>query len=55
VEFSFKAGCPADSDCAAPPPGLPKLWGHSALFDPYNLPHWGPSLAREMKLMTGKG
>ncbi len=40
-------------DCAAPPPGLPKLWGHSALFDKYNLPHWGPALAREMKIMLG--
>jgi len=40
-------------DCANPPPGLPKLWGHSALFDKYNLPHWGPALAREMKVMTG--
>lgn len=41
-------------DCANPPAGLPKLWGHSALFDKYALPHWGPALARELKLMTGK-
>ncbi len=40
-------------DCANPPRGLPRLWGHSALFDKYNLPHWGPALAREMKIMIG--
>lgn len=41
-------------DCANPPDGLPKLWGHSALFDKYNLPHWGPALAAELRLMTGR-
>lgn len=41
-------------DCANPPAGLPKLWGHSALFDKYNLPHWGPALAAELRLMTGR-
>lgn len=41
-------------DCANPPARLPRLWGHSALFDKYNLPHWGPALAREMKLMTNE-
>lgn len=42
-------------DCAAPAEGLPALWGHSALFEPENLRAWGPALAREMQLMTGKG
>ncbi|GMV70091.1 MAG: hypothetical protein AMXMBFR76_25300 [Pseudomonadota bacterium] len=41
-------------DCANPPAALPRLWGHSALFDKYALQHWGPALARELKLMTGK-
>ncbi len=41
-------------DCAAPPDGLPKLWGHSALFEPENLRAWGAALAREMRLMTNK-
>lgn len=41
-------------NCANPPAGLPKLWGHSALFDKYNLPHWGPALAAELRLMTGR-
>lgn len=41
-------------NCAEPPDGLPKLWGHSALFDKYNLPHWGPALAAELRLMTGR-
>lgn len=41
-------------DCAAPPPWLPRLWGHSALFAPDALRRWGPALARELKIMTGK-
>ena len=41
-------------DCANPPDGLPRLWGHSALFEQAALAAWGPALAREMKLMTGK-
>lgn len=43
-------------NCAEPPDGLPKLWGHSALFEPAeNLRAWGPALAREMKVMLNKG
>lgn len=42
-------------DCANPPKGLPKLWGHSALFEPEKLLHWGPALAREMGVMVAKG
>lgn len=42
-------------DGANPPDGLPKLWGHSALFDDYCLPHWGPALARELFIMIGRG
>ena len=41
-------------NCAEPPDGLPKLWGHSALFEPETLPHWGPALAREMQVMLNK-
>ena len=43
-----------NADCANPPDGLPKLWGHSALFEPENLRAWGPALAREMSIMTKK-
>ena len=41
-------------DCANPPDGLPRLWGHSDLFEPGHIEEWGPALAREMKLMTGR-
>lgn len=41
-------------DCAVPPDGLPKLWGHSDLFEPDKLRVWGPALAREMKVMLNK-
>lgn len=44
-----------NADGANPPRGLPKLWGHSALFDDYCLPHWGPALARELSIMIGRG
>lgn len=40
-------------DCAlAPPSGLPRLWGHSALFTPEALPYWGPRLPMELRAMT---
>jgi hypothetical protein len=42
-------------DCATPPDGLPRLWGHSALWEPKeNERAWGPRLAREMLIMTNK-
>lgn len=39
-------------DCANPPDGLPRLWGHSDLFERGHLEHWGPALARELKIMV---
>ena len=41
-------------DCANPPDGLPRLWGHSDLFERGHLEHWGPALARELKIMVNK-
>lgn len=42
----------ANIDAADPPPGLPKLWGHSALFEPEAIKLWGPELARRLCEMT---
>jgi hypothetical protein len=39
-------------NAGTPPPGLPSLCGHSALFDPAALPYWGPHLARELRGMV---
>lgn len=39
-------------DAAKPPDGLPKLWGHSALFEPNAIQQWGTELARRMRDMT---
>lgn len=36
-------------DCANTP-GLPRVWGHSAIFLPQNLAAWGPHIARRMLL-----
>jgi pimeloyl-ACP methyl ester carboxylesterase len=36
-------------DAANPPLGLPRLWGHSALFEPANLTMWGMALAGVMR------
>ena len=38
-------------DAASPPEGLPKLWGHSDLFEPQHLPTWAPELAERMRAM----
>lgn len=38
-------------DAAVPPGDLPKLWGHSALFEAEALAQWGPALAGRMRAM----
>jgi hypothetical protein len=42
-------------DAGQPPPGLPSLHGHSALFEPHTLPYWGPHLAQQLRTMTADG
>lgn len=40
-------------DGANPPAGLPKLWGHSAMFETEALCAWGPYLTRELRAVSG--
>lgn len=51
--YSGKSPTVRNLDAANPPGGLPSLWGHSALFEPDNLPHWAHHLTREMRAMLG--
>lgn len=52
--YSGKTPTVRNIDGANPPVGLPRLWGHSALFEPDELAQWGPTLAREMRVMVGE-
>lgn len=51
--YSGKTPTVRNIDAARPPAGLPMLWGHSDLFEPDNLPHWGHYLAHELRAMLG--
>lgn len=41
-------------DCASPSDGLPRLWGHSDLFEKGHIEPWAPAVARETAIMTGR-
>ena len=52
--YSGKSPCVRNTDAGNPPVALPKLWGHSALFEPDVIQKWGRHLACEMRGMTAR-